>query len=253
MKLALLIINLFDFFHKRKIINFLKIKIKLDRINLFLDVGAHHGETIDLFSKNFSIKKLISFEASPKSFKKLFSRKDFFKKRYKFTNIILENVALGSENKKVKIKEFVESSSSTIQDIDQNSKYYKKKFRFLNFIGTKKVFEETEIDITKFKDYLEIKKINNIDFLKIDTEGYELNILKGLKNDIRNIKIIFFEHHYDNMIKKSYNFADIHNLLKSNKFKKIYKSKMPFRKTFEYIYINENFKKSTYTNMKNLK
>tara|TARA_B100000795_G_C22741818_1_gene415688 strand:- start:541 stop:1266 length:726 start_codon:yes stop_codon:yes gene_type:complete len=239
MKLALLIINLFDFFHKRKIINFLKIKIKLDRINLFLDVGAHHGETIDLFSKNFSIKKLISFEASPKSFKKLFSRKDFFKKRYKFTNIILENVALGSENKKVKIKEFVESSSSTIQDIDQNSKYYKKKFRFLNFIGTKKVFEETEIDITKFKDYLEIKKINNIDFLKIDTEGYEYEIIKGMEKKLKDVKLLYFEHHYDLMIKKNYTFFDISKILKDHNFRKIYKIKMPFRKVFEYIYIND--------------
>jgi FkbM family methyltransferase len=242
MKLVLLIINLFDFFHKRKIINFLKIKIKLDRINLFLDVGAHHGETIDLFSKNFSIKKLISFEASPKSFKKLFSRKDFFKKRYKCTNIILENVALGSENKKVKIKEFVESSSSTIQDIDQNSKYYKKKFRFLNFIGTKKVFEETEIDITKFKDYLEIKKINNIDFLKIDTEGYEFEVLIGAKDVLSKISIVLFEHHYDDMITKNYKFSDIHNLLLTNHFTQLYKSKMPFRKTFEYIYVNKSKK-----------
>ena len=239
MKLVLLIINLFDFFHKRKIINFLKIKIKSDRINLFLDVGAHHGETIDLFSKNFSIKKLISFEASPKSFKKLFSRKDFFKKRYKCTNIILENVALGSENKKVKIKEFVESSSSTIQDIDQNSKYYKKKFRFLNFIGTKKVFEETEIDITKFKDYLEIKKINNIDFLKIDTEGYEYEIIKGMEKKLKDVKLLYFEHHYDLMIKKNYTFFDISKILKDHNFRKIYKIKMPFRKVFEYIYIND--------------
>ena len=239
MKLVLLIINLFDFFHKRKIINFLKIKIKLDRINLFLDVGAHHGETIDLFSKNFSIKKLISFEASPKSFKKLFLRKDFFKKRYRFTNIILENVALGSENKKVKIKEFVESSSSTIQDIDQNSKYYKKKFRFLNFIGTKKIFKETEIDITKFKDYLEIKKINNIDFLKIDTEGYEYEIIKGMEKKLKDVKLLYFEHHYDLMIKKNYTFFDISKILKDHNFRKIYKIKMPFRKVFEYIYIND--------------
>jgi len=48
-----------------------------------------------------------------------------------------------------------------------------------------------------------------------------------------------FEHHYDNMIKKEYTFRDIHSLLVANKFKSIYKSRMPFRKTFEYIYINK--------------
>ena len=45
-----------------------------------------------------------------------------------------------------------------------------------------------------------------------------------------------FEHHYDNMIKKDYTFRDINKLLIKNNFKKIYKLKMPFRKTFEYIY-----------------
>ena len=100
-----------------------------------------------------------------------------------------------------------------------------------------------ETTVVPLSKYLTNKKIDSIDFLKIDTEGYELNILMGLKNDIRNIKIIFFEHHYDNMINKNYTFADIHSLLINNNFKKIYKSKMPFRKTFEYIYINKLFKK----------
>ena len=44
-----------------------------------------------------------------------------------------------------------------------------------------------------------------------------------------------FEHHYDNMIKKNYTFSDINSLLVKNNFQLIYKSKMPFRKTFEYI------------------
>ena len=45
-----------------------------------------------------------------------------------------------------------------------------------------------------------------------------------------------FEHHYDDMIRKDYSFGDIHDLLKKNNFEQIYKYKMPFRKTFEYIY-----------------
>ena len=75
MKIALFIIDLFDFFHKKKIINFLKKKIQLVNIGLFIDVGAHKGETIELFSKNFLINKIISFEASPRNFKKLLLRK----------------------------------------------------------------------------------------------------------------------------------------------------------------------------------
>ena len=86
--------------------------------------------------------------------------------------------------------------------------------------------------------YIGEHNINQIDFLKIDTEGYEFEILKGLKKNIFKVKLILFEHHYDDMIKKKYTFSEIHNLLVDNNFKRILKTKMPFRKTFEYIYTN---------------
>ena len=78
--------------------------------------------------------------------------------------------------------------------------------------------------------------------MKIDTEGYEYVILKNLENNLKNIGLILFEHHYDLMIIKNYKFNNINNLLLKNNFKKIYKSKMKFRKSFEYIYLNREFK-----------
>ena len=69
-------------------------------------------------------------------------------------------------------------------------------------------------------EYLENNKIDKIDVLKIDTEGYEFEILQGLKNQIKVVDIIFFEHHYDDMINKSYTYSDIHNLLKKIILKK---------------------------------
>ena len=49
-----------------------------------------------------------------------------------------------------------------------------------------------------------------------------------------------FEHHYDNMIIKDYKYKDIHKLLLDHGFQKIFKTKMPFRKSFDYIYENKN-------------
>ena len=42
------------------------------------------------------------------------------------------------------------------------------------------------------------------------------------------------------MIIKDYKFKDIHELLKEYGFKMIKKSKMLFRKSFEYVYENKN-------------
>ena len=77
--------------------------------------------------------------------------------------------------------------------------------------------------------------------MKIDTEGYEFEILLGAKKNMKNINLVLFEHHYDDMIKKNYKFSDVHNLLNQNNFERIYKIKMPFRKTFEYIYKNKTY------------
>ena len=129
-KLVLFFINIFDFFHKKKIINFIKKNLNLNDFNLLIDVGGHHGETIDLFCKNFKIVKLISIEASPKNFEVLKSKVRILKKIFFDTTILIEQLTLGNQNKLVNIKQFEESSSSTIKEIDKNSSYYKKKDKY---------------------------------------------------------------------------------------------------------------------------
>ena len=234
-KIILWVLSLFDHSYQKKWIKFLK-KNKYNEFKLLLDVGAHKGESIELFSKNFIIKKIISFEASPVNFQFLKKKIEKNKQGYNNTDIILENIGLGAEDKTVKFKQFNESSSSTIKNIDVESKYYKRKFRLLNFLNKKLVYKNIQIKISKLNDYIKKNNIEKIDFLKIDTEGYEFEVLLGLENKIQLVDIIMFEHHYDNMIKKGYTFTDINRLLTKNHFKKIYKSRMPFRKTFEYIY-----------------
>ena len=239
-KLVLFIIKLFDFFHQKKIFKFLK-KKGFNNIEILIDVGAHKGESIQLFLNNMNVIKVISFEASPVNFKFLKEKESYFINKYKNTKIIIENIALGREKKKESFKQFKESSSSTIKSINLKSPYYKKKLKYLNFMKNEKLFEIFEIQINRLSDYLENNSIKNIDFLKIDTEGYEYDVLLGLNKKILNTKIIMFEHHYDNMINKNYSFSDINKLLVKNNFQMIFKAKMPFRKTFEYIYINKGF------------
>ncbi len=237
-KIILWGLSLFDYSYQKKWIKFLK-KNKYNSFKLLIDIGAHKGESIKLFSKNFIIKKIISFEASPINFEYLKKKIEENKQGYNNTEIVLENIALGAEDKIIEFNQFNESSSSTIKEIDEESKYYKRKFRLINFLNNKETYRKLKIKIFKLKDYIEKNNIEKIDFMKIDTEGYEFEILLGLENKIKLVDIIMFEHHYDNMIKKDYTFEDINKLLIKNNFNKIYKSRMPFRKTFEYIYKRE--------------
>ena len=238
---TLKVLSIFDFFHQKKIIKFLH-KKGFKNFNIFLDVGAHKGESINLFLKNFKIKTIYSFEASPITFKLLSDKIAFFRNKFKSSKLIIENYAIGAVEQKVLLKQLQESSSSTIRNLNVNSKYFKKKRFFL--LDDKKdfFFKEIEIQQIKLSNYLIKNNINNVDFLKIDTEGYELEVLIGAREILSKINIILFEHHYDDMIAKNYKFYDIHNFLLTNHFTQVYKIKMPFRKTFEYIYINKSKK-----------
>tara|TARA_B100000941_G_C28337344_1_gene464832 strand:- start:31 stop:759 length:729 start_codon:yes stop_codon:yes gene_type:complete len=236
--LTLFILDFFDYFHKKKIFKFLK-RNNISNLDILLDVGAHKGESIISFGKNLNIKKIYSFEASQISFKILSKKIKDIKFKFPEMKIIIENIALGSSDKKIKIKHFNESSSSTINKINIDSNYFKKKKKFLYGSKVSKYYKEFKVKQITLDNYLELKGINKVDFIKIDTEGYEFEILNGLKKNIKHVKVILFEHHYHDMIRKNYNFSDIHMFLKENNFVQIYKSKMPFRKTFEYIYKNK--------------
>ena len=111
----------------------------------------------------------------------------------------------------------------------------------MDTLDNENFFLEKEVQVHTLSDYLDKMNIRKIDFIKIDTEGYEYDVLVGLKDKIANVKLIMFEHHYDDMLRKNYKFRDIHYLLLKNNFKQIFKYKMAFRKTFEYIYEKENF------------
>ena len=229
------LINFFDYFQQKKIFNFLRKKIIGNAI--LFDVGAHYGETIKNFIKYFKIKEIHSFEASPKNF-------EILNKKFKNnidTKIILNNFGLSNETKIVLFNQFSESSSSTLSKINKNSRYFKRKIEVLGLKKNQNYFKNIEVKLQLLDEYLMKSNITSIDLLKIDTEGHEYYVLKGSLKNLSKIKYIYFEHHYDDMLKKGYTFSDIHNFLKKNDFEKIFKSKMYFRKTFEYIYKNSRF------------
>ena len=231
-----IILKFIDFFYHKKIITFFKKTSNLE-YNVIIDVGAHKGETILNFLKNFKIKNIYSFEASSKTYKYLDTNVNKIRKKYNKTNIEIFNTGVGNSSEQKIFNELPDSNSSTFNLIDQDSSYFKRKNRILSFFFKKNFFiTKNFVSQIKLSEFIEKKDIKNIDILKIDTEGYEFEVLKGLGKDIQLVKFIYFEHHYDNMIKKNYTFSDIHDFLSINGFQRVFKIKMPLRKSFDYIY-----------------
>ena len=229
-------LKIIDFFYQKKIINFFK-KNSNSEYDVIIDVGAHKGETILNFLKNFKVKNIYSFEASVKTYNDLKINIVKIKEKYKNTNIEIFNIGIGNSNQEKIFNELPDSNSSTFNVIDQNSSYFKRKNRILSIFFKKKfIIEKNVVSQIKLSAFIEKKKIEKINILKIDTEGYEFEVIKGLEQNIRLIKFIYFEHHYDNMIKKNYKFSEIHDFLLTNGFQRVFKVKMPLRKSFDYIY-----------------
>jgi len=75
--------------------------------------------------------------------------------------------------------------------------YYPRYQSFYNRTKSCAICDESNkilLTIKKGSDYMVQNNIETIDFLKIDTEGYELNVLKGFNNFLENVKIIQFEY-----------------------------------------------------------
>ena len=230
------LLNIFDSFNQKKIFKVIK-KYFPNNINCIFDVGAHDGQMIKFYTKNFNVEKIYAFEPNKKIFDKLKKKT----KNIYGTELFLFDFAIGNISEKKILHETLDSLSSTIKEINEESKYYKRKKFILSGFAKKNFFQEKMIWIKNFKEILQENKIENIDLLKIDTEGYEFDVLNGIADYISKVKMITFEHHYDDMIKKNYKFHDVDYLLTKNNFKRIFKLKMFFRKSFEYIYWNNNY------------
>jgi FkbM family methyltransferase len=104
----------------------------------------------------------------------------------------------------------------------KNIYYYPKYESFYDRINSCQISDDKNkvmLTVKPAKDYMNENNIKNIDFIKIDTEGYELNVIKGFEDYIQNINIIQFEYggtFLDNNTK----LADVINYLKDYGFHK---------------------------------
>ncbi len=232
-ELIKIILNIFDFFTQQKILKALTKKFDNNNISVLIDVGSHKGEYINSIKTKFNIQSIYGFEPNPDVFKIL-------KKKIVDKKINIINCGISDKSGKIAFYKNLETSSSTINKLNKESNYYKKKYFLLNFFNSDEIERKIDIDVVRLDEFIKSKKIEIIDLIKIDTEGFEFRVLKSLGEKIYNVKIIHFEHHFDDMIIKNYNLTDIHSYLKKKGFIKFFKIKMKFRKSFEYLYINKN-------------
>ena len=212
--------------HQKRISNFLQnLSIKT-----IIDVGAHKGEFAQNALKIQGVNKVISFEPQKKIF-------EILKQKFKDNNkIILNNLALSEKVEKKMMKINKMTATSTLNHEMNNNSLY---FKFKSFLLYQKnsIISEEEINTTTFDVFFNKEIFAKDTLLKIDTEGYELHVLKGSTQKIKEIKYVLIENQFSNMY-KNVNFADCHQFLESKNFRLLKKFRFPTLHYEDRLYVN---------------
>ena len=220
--------NLINFldnnFHHKRIIKYLK----NHKIDLVIDVGAHKGEFLINIIPHVPFKKAYTFEPQLDVFS-ILKKKLNNDERIKHNNLALSDII---EKKKITINKM--TSKLSLSEFDNSSIFLKIK----NFLLRQKNEElnSYEVTTTTIDNYFEELDLSN-SLLKIDVEGYELNVLKGSKNTIKKIKFVLIENQLFNIYKNN-NEKDWHDYLMKNKFTLIKKFRFPLLHFEDRLYKN---------------
>ena len=199
------IINPLSTFHHKRISKYLR---ELD-IEKIIDIGAHKGEFLESILKIEKVNFFYAFEPQKNIFKELDKKFSDNKK------VTLFNYAMDKEiaNKRLKINKL--SMTSSLAELNEKSLYLKLK----NFLTLAKSNFEDEYEIqtnTVDKIFRDISLQKTL--LKIDVEGFEINVIKGSKMKLKEIPFILLENQFGNHYKNN-NFNDIIRLLSEQNFK----------------------------------
>lgn len=152
------------------------IRLIANKINSFVDVGANIGEwTNTLYKHSNFTKKGVLYEPSPAVFIKLNQNLK------NHEELIFRQVAVGENEGKATLHENPKSTNLS------------------SVVYSKGSTESTEIDMVSLETDLARLDMKEVDFLKIDTEGYDFQVIKGSTDLLKKqaIGLIQFEYSHD--------------------------------------------------------
>ena len=221
--------------------------VNLKEGDVVVDVGANIGVLGIRLSKKFEKIQIHSFEPIPNIFKVL-------KKNSKLSNNPFFKVYENGLGKKNENKEFTYFPNSPALSTAEPEVWEKEKKSLINAVkgsiqnAPKKFWwakftpsfiaplfakyltsnrKKIICKIITISDFIKSKKINHIDFLKIDCEGLEWEVLKGIqKHDWIKIKSCVIEVHDINQRLKK-----VIKLLKSHQFNVVVEKEMSLKNT----------------------
>ena len=143
-----------------------------------IHIGGHIGQELPSY-KNSNVKNILIFEPQKGPFEKLSKVAN----ELNFENIILVNKALGNSNKNIEMICNKDGLCSSI---------LKPKIVLTQYPDIK--FDRTEeVEMITLDSYFAINENNTYNFINMDTQGYELEVLKGALKTLEKIDAVYTE------------------------------------------------------------
>lgn len=165
-------------------------------INFIIDVGANSGQFTKVCSKYYPNSPIYSFEPMPDFYNKI-------KKKFeKSPNIKTCNYALGNEKGFISFNKNEYGHVSSILDIDKNNIHY-----------PNEKLTKIEVEISTLNEFFKTIPIASPSLLKLDVQGYELEVLKGGSEIVKQIDYIIVEANLEKLYDKQPTFTELNEHL----------------------------------------
>jgi FkbM family methyltransferase len=191
---------------------------------LIFDIGANIGDSINFFKSIWPNSIIHAFEPQKSCFEQLDDTAS------KYTgSVIVNKVGVGDLNSK-NVDFYTHELSKGLAGVHKINLESNDSIDFTQLRKAKsqtdlndylsKINNLEKIEIIKIEDYILNNPLNGnyIDLLKIDTEGYEPEVLVGIGEELKNVKFILTEILFYDYYEKKLSFYDIERVIKKYGF-----------------------------------
>lgn len=200
----------------------------LSQTPIIVEAGVCDGLDTEFFSKSFPKGKVYGFEPIPELFEQALERNS------KYSNVILEKVALGEKTEKTKF--YVSDrfgkkwgSSSVLKPKKHIDVHKEITFR-----------DEIDLDVVNLDEWCLKNNLSSVDFMWLDMQGLEPVVIKSSPNIISKTKFIYSEvsliETYENVVL----YEDFKSYMESINFKVVFED-LPWQDMGNVLFRNMSY------------
>ena len=190
-------------------------RAKRSEAPVILDVGAHRGESVARFRKSFPGSRIFCFEPNSDNFAVLKS------KLGATPDVEVFNCALGATAGKRTLQQNIKSDTSSFLPLNPDSDWLKRRATRFEVDPEDFTSKENPVAVQALDQFCQEQSIDRIQILKIDTQGFEPEVLKGAETFLKNrsIDVLEVEIMLGDIYASNVNFLDLETHLIPNGYK----------------------------------